>query len=129
MTGDKTVIRIVGLGRPPTANKHLRSHPLATAAATKKWKYHAGGLWRGVLEEGGRALKFPVVVVATPLHADRRSPQDAGACLPAVKAVVDGLVGVGGLPDDGPAYVSEIRFKAPVVCGEDGLLMEVYEGG
>jgi hypothetical protein len=42
-----------------------------------------------------------------------------------VKAVLDGIVDGGFLPDDGPQWVAGILLRAPVIDGWDGLEMEV----
>lgn len=50
--------------------------------------------------------------------------QDTGACHPAVKAAIDGLVDAGILEDDSPAYVRAITFLPPQ-RGKDGLTLRV----
>ena len=111
------------LGRPPTENKHRTLHPHARAKVDREWR-DAGHLHAVAARRTWTAVP-PVLVTATPHHRDRRSPQDAGACLPAVKAVLDGIVDGGFLPDDGPQWVAGILLRAPVIDGWDGLEMEV----
>jgi hypothetical protein len=49
---------------------------------------------------------------------------DVAACVPAVKAAIDGVVLGGVLPDDSPTFVRSLKFKAPVyVVGEDALIV------
>tara|TARA_R110002020_G_scaffold50348_3_gene142339 strand:- start:66 stop:377 length:312 start_codon:yes stop_codon:yes gene_type:complete len=66
-------------------------------------------------------------VFATPLAKDRRWQQDVGACFPAVKAAIDGLVDAGILPDDSPQFVQALTFF-PTEIGEiDGLRLIIEE--
>lgn len=44
---------------------------------------------------------------------------DTGACFPAVKAAIDGLVDAGVLPGDTGLHLSSITFLAPVRVGKD----------
>lgn len=57
-------------------------------------------------------------------HSTRRSVQDTGACHPAVKAAVDGIVDSGVLLDDTPDIVRSIKFHAPKI-GRDALILIV----
>ena len=66
-----------------------------------------------------------ISVIATPLVTDRRSMQDVGACFPAVKAAIDGLVDAGVILDDDPRYLKVLTFKAPEVGDVNGLRLEV----
>ena len=114
------------LGRPPTLNAERRGgHWSGRSAAVASWRRAAAVLWRAA--HRGPPLGPTVTVVAVPLHADGRSPQDAGACVPAVKAVVDAAVDAGVLRGDGPADVSAVVYRAPRVCGTDGLSVELCE--
>ena len=107
------------LGRPPTENKVSRMRSsYQKAKIVRTWRQAACALWSQYSET---VVSPPVVVVATPLHQNRRSPQDPGACLPAVKAVVDGAVDAGLLEDDDYRYVRAVILNAPDFCGVDGL--------
>ena len=76
-----------------------------------------------------KAKKIPALetisVTATPLVTDRRSMQDVGACFPAVKAAIDGLVDAGVIVDDDPRYLKALTFNAPEVGEVNGLRLEV----
>ncbi len=61
------------------------------------------------------------------LSGRQRSQQDVGACFPAAKAAIDGLVGAGVIPDDTPDHVITLTFRAPVVGQGDGLELVVSE--
>jgi hypothetical protein len=67
------------------------------------------------------------VVTVTPLHRDRRSPQDAAACAPEAKAAIDGLVDAQVLPDDNADHLALVVFTPPDVCGVDGLRLHIEE--
>ena len=49
----------------------------------------------------------------------RHPVADTGACFPAVKAAIDGLVDAGVLPGDTGQFVPSITFLAPVRIGKD----------
>ena len=54
-------------------------------------------------------------------RADRGGPlADVAGHAPAVKAVIDGLVDAGLLPDDGPDHLLSVRFYPPVKAGKVG---------
>lgn len=87
--------------------------------------------WRNFYRDQALALDIPhlmeIHVTATPLHKNRRSPQDVGACFPATKAAIDGLVDAFVVPDDSPEHLTSLTFRAPLVCGRDGLSLTIYE--
>ena len=64
---------------------------------------------------------------AVPLAKDRRWRTDVGACYPAVKAAIDGLVDAHVIPDDNPDHLDAITFHAPQVVGRNGLRLVVSE--
>ena len=82
--------------------------------------------WRGVFHLLALEAKVPALpsVVVTVLHETRtRTLPDCGACAPAVKAAIDGLVDAGVIPDDTPEFLTEIRFMAPFKTGRDALVL------
>ena len=101
------------LGRPLTANQVRRirnRHQLA--ALVRAW--HDAGT---VLARANRIPRLGGVHVwAWGRYPDRRSLPDADAVAPAVKAVVDGIVAAGVLPDDKPPHVQAVTYCAPVVA-------------
>lgn len=115
-------IRIEGK-RPLTTNAERKMIPRARAAAVKLLRTEAA--WRA------REVRAPRLdacfIYVTPHHADGRSPQDAGACAPAAKAIVDGLQDAGVLADDSAEYVHSITYSAPVVDGWDGIEVKLVE--
>lgn len=109
--------------RPMTANWAARAHRSAVRMSTRWWRAAGRDAWTS--SGYGRQLA-PVAVVAVPLHATMASPQDVGACLPAVKAVIDGIVDAGGLDDDHAEIVRSITLRAPERnVGVDGLRLSV----
>ena len=63
---------------------------------------------------------------AVPLVRGRRR-QDVAACLPVVKAAIDGLVDVGVWPDDTPEFVLSLRFWPQQTGPDSGLRMVITE--
>jgi len=120
MTAPALTLEHVGK-RPLTVNEARRLHPFARAARDKEY--------RTFFAVAARAAGWPhldrVTVTFTPLHKDRRSPQDVAGCAPASKGALDGLVDAGVLDDDGPAFVRAVIFLPPDVCGRDGLRVTV----
>lgn len=68
-----------------------------------------------------------VIVTAVPVLRTARSMPDVGACFPAVKAGIDGLVDAGVVPDDKPAYLRALTFVAPEKADRDALILLVEE--
>lgn len=64
-------------------------------------------------------------IIVTQELRDRRSLPDLGACFPAVKAAIDGLVDAGVLVDDGPAYLRRLIFEAIVIGDVEQLVLDV----
>lgn len=103
--------------RPFTANGDRQRHYHAKAALVKEWRDAFC-----LLARSQRVPRFAAVVVTVTQHtASRRSLPDTGACAPAAKAAIDGLVDAGVLPGDGPDVVRALTFLAPVVSGADAL--------
>jgi len=116
-------------GRPPTTNAERKGAHWSVRSATVA-QYREQAAWLAVKhlrEVGLRRLEPPVAILATPHHKDNRSPQDVGACAPAVKAMVDGFVDAGVIPGDDPRYVRRITYEAPIVGGWDGIVVVVSE--
>jgi len=88
----------------------------------KAWK-----AWAKDAAEGMSPMKPPVTVTVEHLRKNRASLPDTGAPILAVKAVIDGLVEAGILPDDGPEFVVELLFLAPIIVGWQGLRVTLAE--
>ena len=109
--------------RPWTTNAERKWHHMQRAAKVKDTREAFGWM--------AKAHQIPplgaIAVHATPLARANRWKQDVGACFPAVKAAIDGLVDAGVLPDDDPTFVRSLTFH-PTEIGElDGLRLEIEE--
>ena len=107
-----------------TVNKERSAHWSARAAVTKAWREAFGWLARDLPLDGSLG---PCHIDAVPLTASRRSRQDVGACLPVVKAAIDGLVDAGAWPDDTPDWVLSVRFWPQQLGADSGLRLIVTE--
>ncbi len=109
--------------RPWTTNAERRLAPHARARLVKEWR--EAFFWLAKSAEIPRLEAATVTVVQ---HSrDARWKPDTGACMPAAKAAVDGLVDAGVLADDGAAFVRALVFLPPVIDGADGLELVIKE--
>lgn len=110
-------------GRPLTVNAVASLHRMKwatrTAETRRAWTILAAAHKVQPCEK--------VAVTVTPLHKNRRAPQDPAACAPEAKGAIDGLVDAGLIPDDTGAHVASVTFLPPVVCGTDGLRIHIEE--
>lgn len=113
--------------RPPSVNGSHGNHH-ARAATARKWR-EFGRLAYLNERNAGKAPKScqAVTVAAQQLSRNRAGLQDLGNCLLAVKAVVDGCVDAGMLPDDKPDHLRALTFLPPDICGRDGLRVTIEE--
>ena len=109
--------------RPLTTNRVARLHRHQWANHTRQVRE----TWAWLALQARVPRLTAAVITATPLHANRRSPQDVAACAPEVKAAVDGLVDAGVLDDDDPEHLLELAFRPPDICGSDGLRLRILE--
>lgn len=72
-------------------------------------------------------LQPPVHVTVNHFRQRRGRPPDVGAPMVAVKALLDGLVDVKILPEDGPGYVSRLTYEAPTDAMFNGLRLTIDE--
>lgn len=112
--------------RPPTMN-------WIYGRASRAERNNANQEWRGAFCLLAREQKIPplerIQVIAWPMLRDRRI-QDVGACFPAVKAAIDGLVDAEVIPEDEPRYVSMIAMGPPTQeAPYDALRLMVIEDG
>lgn len=114
---------------PVTINKAKGQAQGATqwllANEIKDWRAWAGTLMIGSRGQTLVTLKPPVEVTVFHLRKNRAAVPDTGAPMFAVKAILDGLVDAGALPDDGPEYVRRLIFEAPRITGFQGLRISV----
>lgn len=105
--------------KPWTLNAERAGNRFKRAKQTKEWR-----TWFCLL---ARVEKIPTltncVITATPYQKSGRM-QDVAACVPAVKAAIDGLVDAGVLIDDAPQHLKAIVFAQPQK-GEPALKLEI----
>jgi crossover junction endodeoxyribonuclease RusA len=105
---EQTIYRLEFNQRPWTTNAERASNRWERAKLTKEW--------RTAFELLAKSERIPpmswITVTAEPHQKGGRS-QDVGACNPAVKAAVDGLVDAGILVDDSPEFVRSLVFLPP----------------
>jgi hypothetical protein len=93
-----------------TINIDRNWHPYKRAAVIKEWR----GVFciLGLAEPTCQNLDR-VRIEATPLlpEVGGAMNQDVGACFPAVKAAIDGLVDAGMCENDGPKHVVSLTFN------------------
>lgn len=106
--------------RPWTTNAERAGNRWERARKTKEWREAFAWL---VLQARIPQLAW-CEIVAEPWLKNRSGMQDTGACHPAVKAAIDGLVDAGLIADDTPDIVRQITYRAPQV-GRDGLVLIV----
>lgn len=104
--------------RPWTTNAERSGNRWERAKLTKEWRQAFCALASQLRPE---PLAWCDVEVEL-WHATRRGVQDTGACHPAVKAAIDGIVDAGVLEDDTPDIVRSIRFHAPKI-GRDAVIL------
>lgn len=114
-------------GKTWTVNEDRNLHPYQRAARIKEWR----GTWQilGLSEPTCHGLDR-VRVFATPLLPAKGGAmnQDVGACFPAAKAAIDGLVDAGMCENDGPKHVISLAFNVQRRGGRfPGLELVVVE--
>lgn len=109
--------------RPLTVNAVAGLHRQAWAKHTASTRAEWTWLARAARVKPCQSVELTV----TPLHKDRRSPQDVAACAPEAKAAIDGLVDAGLIPDDSPEHLLRVVFLPPLICGEDGMAIDIQE--
>ena len=118
INGDRAWIRYEVAMRPWTVNAERAGNRWKRAENTKKWRE----LFASVT--GLPKLIGARVEVALEL---RGRLQDTAACMPAVKAAIDGMVDANVFPDDTGEYVKAIIFNAPSRSKEDKIII-IVEG-
>lgn len=114
---------VVHWERPWTANAERRWHHHKRASMVRSWR--EAFFW---LSKHGKVPRLDrATVVAQPLARTRRSLPDVGACYPAVKAAVDGIVDAGVLEDDDASHLLSLTFLPCEVVGRDGLKLTILE--
>lgn len=99
-------------------NANDRRHRLAAARDVREWRQAAGWHARAARLPRGLAAVHVLAVLRMP---DRRR-RDPANFHPTVKAVVDGLVDYGLIPDDNPTHLDgpDIRVGDPLPVSRPG---------
>lgn len=104
--------------RPWTTNAERSGNRWDRAKKTKEWR---GAFHLLALEQKQVPLEWCEIIVE-PWLKNRSGVQDTGACHPAAKAAIDGIVDSGILEDDTPDIVRSITYRAPKI-GRDALVL------
>ena len=105
--------------KPWTTNAERAGNRWQRAELTKTW--------RKAFELLAKSEKIPPmswISVTVQPHQKGGRLQDVGACNPAVKAAIDGIVDAGILPDDSSQYVRSLIFLPPIK-GKDSLVIYI----
>lgn len=106
-----------------TVNKERTVHWSARAKVVKAWREAYG--WLAVASKVPTDGSVgPCHIEAVPLTTTRRR-QDVGACMPVVKAAIDGLVDAGVWPDDTPDHVLSVRYWPQQLAADAGLRLVI----
>jgi crossover junction endodeoxyribonuclease RusA len=108
--------------RPFTLNAERTWHHHKRAKIVRQWREAFAVLAAEAAIPGGIEA---IEVEATPYLTPRGRTQDVAACMPAVKAAIDGLVDAGVIEDDSPKYLKSLTFNAPIRCDENSLVLVV----
>jgi crossover junction endodeoxyribonuclease RusA len=112
-------------GRPFLLNAERSRHWREHRAHTSDVRLEASYLWH----PAARVTTLDRVKVEVyPTYEKGRLP-DTGACMPSVKAMLDGAVDAGLLLDDTPDIVTYLGFHRPVIDKErgDGVMVILEE--
>ena len=123
MTPRTWTLTIDQCGRPLTQNQAHRMHYRGVARVRRRW--HDTAAW---LARQQRIPALPAVTVtAYGCYGTARSLPDPDALAPTLKAVIDGIVAAGVIPDDTSAHVRGVTYLPPVVArGQaDGLVVTI----
>lgn len=105
---EQLVYRLELAQRPWTTNGERAGNRWQRAELVKTWRsaFH-------VLAKSEQMPEMEWISVTVEPHQKGGRLQDVGACNPAVKAAIDGIVDAGVLPDDSPQYMKSLIFLAP----------------
>lgn len=109
--------------RPWTCNAERNMHHYKRAALIKEWRQAAFLLCKEAKVPPLEAIEVDVI----PYLVSKGRPQDIGAAYPSYKALQDGVVDAGVIPDDSPRYVKKVTFYAPVASKFNALVLVLRE--
>lgn len=105
MTGEW---ELVYPSRPWTVNGERKGNRWERAAKVREWRQAYSVLARAA---GVPKLQHFDVTAVPYQHGGRL--QDVAACMPAVKAAIDGIADAGVVPDDSSEFVRSVTFLPP----------------
>ncbi len=105
---DQLVYRLELAQRPWTTNGERAGNRWQRAELVKTWRSAFN-----ILAKSEQIPEMEWISVTVEPHQKGGRLQDVGACNPAVKAAIDGIVDAGVLPDDSPKYMKSLIFLAP----------------
>jgi len=105
--------------RPWTVNSERSGNRWTRAKNTKEWRQ---AYRDAILDHGCHQLTQARISVFLEMKGRL---QDTGACMPAVKAAVDGMVDAGLFLDDTGEHVESIEFHAPERAKTDYITLIV----
>jgi hypothetical protein len=105
---EQLVYRLELAQRPWTTNGERAGNRWQRAELVKTWRsaFH-------ILAKSEQMPEMEWISVTVEPHQKGGRLQDVGACNPAVKAAIDGIVDAGVLPDDSPKYMKSLIFLTP----------------
>jgi crossover junction endodeoxyribonuclease RusA len=105
---EQLVYRLELAQRPWTTNGERAGNRWQRAELVKTWRsaFH-------ILAKSEQMPEMEWISVTVEPHQKGGRLQDVGACNPAVKAAIDGIVDAGVLPDDSPQYMKSLIFLTP----------------
>lgn len=114
-------------GRPTTINEFIRLHRMKAHGITRDYRDQATWLARQAGMHRAK-VSFIELVEVCPEYRTNRSLPDTGAAVLVVKAIVDGLVDAGVVPNDTPAYVGSQLHRPPALStvGADQLVVRFH---
>jgi hypothetical protein len=105
---EQLVYRLELAQRPWTTNGERAGNRWERAEAVKSWRTAFY-----ILAKSEKIPEMEWIAVTVEPHQKGGRLQDVGACNPAVKAAIDGIVDAGVLPDDSPKYMKSLIFLTP----------------
>lgn len=114
--GDLYRVEYINLMRPWTVNAERAGNRWKRAENTK--------LWRTLYATATDIPRLTDATVEVTLELKGRL-QDTAACMPAVKAAIDGMVDANVFSDDTGEHVKAIVFNAPSRSKQDKIIIRV----
>ena len=106
---EQNIYRLEFNQRPWTTNAERKGNRWERAELVKVWRTAFQ-----ILAKSERIPPMTWMSVTVEPHQKGGRLQDVGACHPAVKAAIDGMVDAGVLPDDSSQYLRSLIYLPPV---------------